>query len=129
MAFHTRVLSAQPINVNIMTFLFFYLDNKAPTISIRSPPALNSSTPTIEWSTNEYVTFQCSLDNQFFDCGEGNSSSWTGNNLDDGLHRFTIQGKDEVGNIGKHTHTWSQGKIKLRALLLTLFLLIRIFYL
>ena len=129
MAFHTRVLSAQPINVNIMTFLFFYLDNKAPIISIRSPPALNSSTPTIEWSTNEYVTFQCSLDNQFFDCGEGNSSSWTGNNLDDGLHRFTIQGKDEVGNIGKHTHTWSQGKIKLRALLLTLFLLIRIFYL
>lgn len=60
--------------------------------------------------------FQCSLDYQaYFDCGEGTSSSWTGNNLDDGPHSFVVIARDEMDNSGRHTRTWTQGMMKLQA--------------
>ena len=88
----------------------FILDNTPPTIKIVSKPRLNSSNPSIQWSSDEDVTFRCSLDyRDFFNCGRGTIGFWTGDNLPQGLHTFVIEGKDEMKNTGRHTYKWTQG--------------------
>ena len=58
------------------------------------------------------MKFKCSLDYRtFFDCGEGVTGTWTGNDLPDGRHSFIIEGKDKTENSGRHTFTWAQGNI------------------
>ncbi len=92
---------------------FFYSDNTPPKITIESKPAINSSNPAIQWSSNEDAKFQCSLDNRaFFNCGQGTTGMWTGSNLVDGPHTFIIEGKDETDNTVRHTYTWTQGMIR-----------------
>ena len=92
---------------------FFYSDNTPPKITIESKPAINSSNPAIQWSSNEDAKFQCSLDNRaFFNCGQGTTGMWTGSNLVDGPHTFVIEGKDETDNTVRHTYTWTQGMIR-----------------
>ena len=58
------------------------------------------------------MKFQCSLDYRaFFECGQGTTGVWTGDNVEDGPHTFIIEGKDVMDNNGRHTHTWTQGML------------------
>ena len=89
-----------------------FLDSTPPRISVTTQPDLSSSTPTIAWRSTEDVDFKCSFDDgEKFDCGEGNTGSWTGRNVLDGPRKFVIEGKDKVGNVGKYTYTWRKGKM------------------
>ncbi len=91
------------------------LDSTPPRISISSPPDPSSSRPRIEWTSTEPVKFECSFDDgQIFDCGNGTSGSWTGNNVPDGLRKFVIDGKDKVGNTGKFTYRWRKGMVTVK---------------
>ena len=79
-------------------------------INITRRPDRTSSNPTVEWSSSENVKFECSLDDAPFSlCGTGTTGSWTGNNVNDGRHKFSVQGKDVNGNRGLHTYTWTIG--------------------
>ncbi|XP_028410633.1 uncharacterized protein LOC114533322 [Dendronephthya gigantea] len=99
-------------NVGTPSTHSFSVDNTAPTIQISSRPRTNSSNPTIEWTSSEDVEFKCSLDYRtFFDCGEGDSGTWTGDNIPDGPHSFVIEGKDKTENRGRHTFTWTQDSV------------------
>lgn len=92
------------------TIVFRKLDNTAPRIQIAQTRDLGTETPTIKWTSNEDVDFECSLDDgEFFDCGDGQTGSWIGRNLLDGPHKFVIRGKDPALNTGQNTFTWNKG--------------------
>ena len=61
------------------------------------------------------MSFKCSLDNENYkNCGEGRSGEWTGKNIPDGQHVFTIKGVDKDGNVlvvAKRTWKVSRGKL------------------
>lgn len=98
-------------NLFNQVFNLLVSDNTAPTIVLTSTEDLQTSSPTIKWTSSEEVQFKCTLDDgRPFDCGDGQTGSWTGSNLPDGAHKFLIEGKDEVLNTGKHTFTWNKGK-------------------
>ena len=91
-----------------------YLDNTVPIIALTSSNDLATSTPTFKWTASEDVNFRCSYDDgTFFNCGNGTTGSWTLNNVPDGEHNFVIEGKDKIGNTGRHTFNWNKGNIKL----------------
>ena len=92
-------------------FNLLVLDSTAPTIAFTSTADLQSSNPTIKWTSSEDVQFKCTLDDgRPFDCGDGQTGSWTASNLPDGPHKFVVEGKDEILNTGKRTLTWNKGK-------------------
>ena len=91
------------------------LDTFPPRISITKSPDPSSSSPTIEWRSTEPIDFMCTFDDgQSFECGGGNTGSWTGNNIPDGFRKFVIEGKDKVGHTGKFTYSWTKGIVSPR---------------
>ena len=58
--------------------------------------------PEIRWSSSENAFFECSLDGaEYQECGNGFDGLWTGNNLPDGKHNFSVRGIDRNNNTGE----------------------------
>lgn len=91
----------------------FILDTRPPQITFSGNlPETTSRNPTLTWSSSEFATFECQLeDGVVFECGSGNEGLWTGNNLRDGLHSLSVRGTDKLGNKGQFiSRSWSVGK-------------------
>ena len=88
--------------VKTKTPISCFSDNKAPEISITSnnPTATNDPRQTITWSSDEPASFECTIDGQAVDCGDGRLGRYTTSNLPDGEHTFSVSAVDEVGNKG-----------------------------
>ena len=64
----------------------------------------NTSNPTFTWTSSEYATFECAVDDTrlYEDCGKGTGGTFTANDVPNGRHMFFIRGKDNANNYGPH---------------------------
>lgn len=88
-------------------------DTRPPQLTFLGElPKTREQNPTIRWSSNEYASFECMLqDNVVFDCGSGGEGSWTGRNLVDGPHILYVRGTDRLNNTGEFISTsWKVGE-------------------
>ena len=92
----------------------WYVDLKAPIVSITSKPPLIINSPSAVFTMNCSDRSPCQLwcaghsPNQteptFVNC----SSTYTASSLSDGVYAFTLYGVDAVGNVGERvTYTWT----------------------
>ena len=93
-------------------FKFFIVDNTVPVITFLTSNDPTNTRPQIRWTSSEVASFECSLDGQNYqECGNGFSGFWTGNNIPDGKHTFSVRGRDKNGNVGNPAKfEWSVGK-------------------
>ena len=83
-----------------------------PTITFQTQTDKTDSKPRVSWISSENADFECSLDGGDFEkCGSGFSGLWTGKNIPDGNHVFSVRGRDKNGNLGESTEfEWTVGK-------------------
>ena len=78
-------------------------DKTSPNI-IFTPglPTKFRANPKITWTSTEYASFECGLnDNQVFkSCGQGSQGQWSNAMVPTGLHDFFVRGTDRHGNVG-----------------------------
>ena len=70
-------------------------------ITFQTRSQSTNSNPEIRGSSSENARFECSLDGaEYQNCGNGFNGLWTGNNLPNGRHTFSVRGIDRNGNRG-----------------------------
>ncbi len=92
---------------------FLFSDTQPPQITFSGDlPETTSRNPTLTWSSSEYASFECKLeDGVIFECGSGDDGSWTGSNMKDGTHSLSIRGTDTLGNQGQFiSRSWVVGE-------------------
>lgn len=85
-------------------------DTTPPVVTITSAPDDPSDSPdaTFTFTTSETGSgFDCELDGDTRNCGDGQSGSVTYTGLAEGLHHFSVSVTDAAGNTGTATHDWT----------------------
>ncbi|CAB4028569.1 Hypothetical predicted protein [Paramuricea clavata] len=88
----------------------FVVDSRPPEITFSGDlPETTSRNPTLTWSSSEYATFECKLeDGKIFNCGSGDDGIWSGRNMTDGAHSLSVRGTDALGNKGQFiSRSWT----------------------
>ena len=98
-----RIIEVRNLNKLFVTFFHYFLDKTSPNI-IFTPglPTKFREMPKITWTSTEYASFECSLDDNsvFKSCGEGVKGTWTQSKSRGGFHDFFVRGTDRNGNVG-----------------------------
>ena len=99
--------ASEPINKKDF-WTFETLDVTPPEINFIQQPTITNTNVSIAWTSNENVTWHCTLTDHLkqktvVNCNDG---SWVGLNLLEGEHILQIKATDEYGNKATVTHTF-----------------------
>lgn len=88
---------------------FETLDVTPPEINFLQKPTLSNANASIKWTSNENVTWNCTLTNHLqlnvtVNCHDG---SWKGLDLSEGEHVLVIEAIDEYSNKAVTSHTFT----------------------